>query len=242
MLNRSDTDTAYEAFISLKATKELEKTNPGIDLPGELRPRHDSGSNPGSSAGAGSQIGVPKRKRDHDSPPPIADLEDKRPRAGSPQTSLEQVGDFGTWDFLFPDPELSAVAGPGPSSVGLEGGMFGAPRPDLQLAQQMNANSASSRQNGTPATNSGNDGEAATPDADRQRSLRQAVAHMTNRPSAGPRSPLIITAANNMTPREVEDRKRMQEELRQSIEVSQGEEAAERKTEALQLITYHMNK
>jgi hypothetical protein len=38
ILNRADTDTAYEAFINLKATREMQEANPGIPL-GEIRRR-----------------------------------------------------------------------------------------------------------------------------------------------------------------------------------------------------------
>lgn len=51
ILNRADTDTVYEAFINLKASRELEMSNPGIKL-GE--PRRRAGNLP------------PKRKRTED--------------------------------------------------------------------------------------------------------------------------------------------------------------------------------
>lgn len=246
ILNRSDTDTAYEAFISLKASKEMEEQNPGMDLPGynkvsENHGNHDSINNPGSSAGAGSQIGAGKRKRTVESPlSTMADVEGKRVRGVSPPPEMEMNGpDFGNWDFLFPDTNLTAVAGPGPSS-------------QYHLHHQ-HPNSAStpttgppmsSGQGGTPInTGMNNMGDVqTTPEAERQAHLRQAVAHIMNRPAQGPRSPLIITAANNMTVRQVDERAKLQEELRQSMQGLAGEEALERKTEALQLITYHMNK
>lgn len=78
-----------------------------------------------------------------------------------------------------------------------------------------------------------------SPDAEHQRNLRAAVAHLTNKGVDQPPSPAIMTNANNMTQAQVEERRRLQEELRKSME---GEEATERQTEALQLITYHLNK
>lgn len=38
ILNRADTDTAYDAFLTLKASKEMEKANPGIPI-GAVRPK-----------------------------------------------------------------------------------------------------------------------------------------------------------------------------------------------------------
>lgn len=86
----------------------------------------------------------------------------------------------------------------------------------------------------TPASSS-HDGE---PDAEHQRTLRAAVAHLTNSAVDSAPSPQIVTNPNNMTQAQVEERRRLQEQLRKSME---GEEATERKTEALQLITYHLN-
>jgi hypothetical protein len=75
-------------------------------------------------------------------------------------------------------------------------------------------------------------------EAEHQRSLRAAVAHITNSVPDTASSPRIVTNPNNMTQAQVEERRRLQEQLRKSME---GEEATERKTEALQLITYHLN-
>ncbi|WVF67121.1 hypothetical protein IAT40_001866 [Kwoniella sp. CBS 6097] len=68
ILNRADTDTAYEAFVNLKASKELQETNPGIRL-GEPR-RRPSESIPS------------KRKRD-----PAEESNPVQPQAGSSSSS-----------------------------------------------------------------------------------------------------------------------------------------------------------
>lgn len=208
ILNRADTDTAYEAFVALKASKELEKANPGMPL-GTVRKR---GESTGTNTGAfGAPSNAPKRKRSSEEPG--SDYSSPKPMSqnGNAVPSLQQ------WDFLFPDPELSSVAGPGPSVGWGQSGM--------------NAGGSVMR----PYADVDAEG---SPDQERQRSLRNAVAHMTS--GAMPNSPsMILTASNNMTPAQLEERKRLQEELRQSM---QGEDATERKTEALQLITYHLNK
>jgi len=250
ILNRADTDTAYEAFVALKASKELEKANPGIPLPG-LKKREST-----NTAAFGAPSNAPKRKRSTETPPygGMSDGEFEKRFRASPQSmnaslpsasgSGSKLSDppsttgaganaastmmpaLGQWDFLFPDPELASVAGPGPSTV------WNANAQNRLMGQYTGQQTVA-----TPLS-SGQDGEAHTPEADRQRNLRNAVAHMTA--GAMPNSPsMILTASNNMTTAQVEERKRLQEELRQSME---GDEAADRKTEALQLITYHLNK
>jgi hypothetical protein len=248
-MNRADTDTAYEAFIALKTSKslkELEKANPGMPLPGRVK---------GEGRANTSAFGAPsnaKRKRSTDSLSDDDDDSRKSPAAmnggiGTSSTSNgsnlapdstsmqnSMMPNLGQWDFLFPDPELASVAGPGPSAwhahtAGVDSATHG--RAMGQFAQPPPGA-------GPTPMGSHHDGEARTPDQERQRNLRNAVAHMTS--GAMPNSPsMILTSSNNMTSAQVEERKRLQEELRQSME---GDEAAERKTEALQLITYHLNK
>lgn len=96
-------------------------------------------------------------------------------------------------------------------------------------------------QGSTPGSHRDRDYEGAqdSPDAEHHRNLRAAVAHLTNKGIDQAPSAAIVTNPNNMTQAQVEERLRLQEELRKSME---GEEATERKTEALQLITYHLNK
>lgn len=238
ILNRADSDTAYEAFVSFKASKELGEANPGIPL-GQVRKRGDSTAEPGSSAGAGSLIGTPlsaaaqaKRKRESE-----GGDSDKRVRGATPASTPGSSGAGASnpvnhgemWNFLFTT-EATAVGGPGPSAFpGLYTGPPGAtaqqatmPAPPPQAPGQMTGVAGLS------------------PESERN-NLRSAVAQLTSSDKAplDRQGSVIVTEPNNMTRGQVEERRRMQEELRQSME---GEEAAERKTEALQLITYHLNK
>lgn len=230
ILNRADSDTAYEAFVSFKANKELMESNPGYPL-GVVRKRAESNAEPGSSAGAGSLIGTPlsaaahaKRKRDNE-----VDDGDKRPRGNTPGSTpgssgaqshaqLPNPSNHGDmWSFLFTS-EATAVGGPGPSAFP---GVYSGPP------------GSSDR----PATMPAPPAAALSPETERN-NLRSAVAQLTSSDKP-PLERVIVTEPNNMTRGQVEERRRFQEELRQSME---GEEAAERKTEALQLITYHLNK
>lgn len=244
ILNRADSDTAYEAFVSFKASKELGEQNPGIPL-GQVRKRGDSVAEPGSSAGAGSLIGTPlsaaaqaKRKRDSE-----GGDGDKRPRGATPASTPGSSGagagagavpnpvNHGEmWNFLFTT-EATAVGGPGPSAFpGLYTGPPGA------TAQQATMPAPPAQQGQGHITGV----TGLSPESERN-NLRSAVAQLTSSDKApiDRQGSVIVTEPNNMTRGQVEERRRMQEELRQSME---GEEAAERKTEALQLITYHLNK
>ncbi|WVR03908.1 hypothetical protein IAU60_000907 [Kwoniella sp. DSM 27419] len=77
ILNRADTDTAYEAFVNLKASREMEASNPGIII-GE--PRRRPSESPANS----------KRKRDTQGET-HADPKGKRP-AGLGTTSGGTIG------------------------------------------------------------------------------------------------------------------------------------------------------
>lgn len=242
ILNRADSDTAYEAFVSFKASKELGEANPGIPL-GQVRKRGDSTAEPGSSAGAGSLIGTPlsaaaqaKRKRDND-----GGEGEKRARGTTPASTpgssgagagggsgSQPVNHGEMWNFLFTT-EATAVGGPGPSAFP---GLYTAP-PGTAQQTTMPAPPAQSQGHITGVV-------GLSPESERN-NLRSAVAQLTSSDKApmDRQGSVIVTEPNNMTRGQVEERRRMQEELRQSME---GEEAAERKTEALQLITYHLNK
>ncbi|ORX33644.1 hypothetical protein BD324DRAFT_639017 [Kockovaella imperatae] len=120
ILNRADTDTAYDAFIALKASKELEEANPGIPL-GLVRKRE---GNPSGSAA--------KRKRssviDQEGGPPTGDSggvsnRDEPPRGSSSSVppaghkdtpedvkpSSDAINMPGPYSYLFPDLEAFAA-------------------------------------------------------------------------------------------------------------------------------------
>ncbi|ODN76777.1 hypothetical protein, variant 1 [Cryptococcus amylolentus CBS 6039] len=75
VVNRADTDTAYEAFLNLKATREMQDANPGIKL-GELRRR---------STAAGKR----KRTAETETPSAAGD-EDQMPVAGPSSASKDK--------------------------------------------------------------------------------------------------------------------------------------------------------
>lgn len=306
ILNRADTDTAYEAFVTLKASKEAGGKNNPTPFLSKKAARGPMPHFPPTPSNA------PKRKRggkkaaddDYDDDD-YGDMDfdfdeklDKKMRASAAGSEgskpvvalspLNGLSDFfsrgGEWDFLFPDANTNlAVAGPGPSSMamgtgtgtgqdavdsggfpvrmggggpqigsGLGGGGVAAPPPSVRTMAGSSASPAmpavppltaagtsgpgsSMNISSTPA--SSHDAHSPNADAEHQRTLRAAVAHLTNSVDTAP-SPQIVTNPNNMTQAQVEERRRLQEQLRKSME---GEEATERKTEALQLITYHLN-
>ncbi|WVQ74528.1 hypothetical protein IAR50_004129 [Cryptococcus sp. DSM 104548] len=73
VVNRADTDTAYEAFLNLKATREMQDANPGIKL-GELRRR---------TTAAGKR----KRTTEAETPSAAGDDEQQMPDAGPSSAS-----------------------------------------------------------------------------------------------------------------------------------------------------------
>ncbi|WVQ78739.1 hypothetical protein IAT38_000826 [Cryptococcus sp. DSM 104549] len=101
ILNRADTDTAYEAFINLKASRELENANPGIKL-GEPRRKTSS---------------AVKRKRDEEQETPASEPPEAGPSRGKSKgksTSGEplkrtksdtdmRAGPSDEYTYLFPD-------------------------------------------------------------------------------------------------------------------------------------------
>ena len=92
ILNRSDTDTAYEAFVNLKASKEMEEKNPGVTL-GEIKrkqpnkrkrddesvgPGGPSRKEPGSAMASGTNTPEPLR--------PVGSLKTESIAATNPAT------------------------------------------------------------------------------------------------------------------------------------------------------------
>ncbi|KLT41941.1 hypothetical protein CC85DRAFT_302818 [Cutaneotrichosporon oleaginosum] len=291
ILNRADTDTAYEAFVQLKASKEQGGKNDPTPFLSKKAARGPMPHFPPTPANA------PKRKRrgkkdedDDDDDDFMFDFTGQAEAAkkargetsaagasgsGAAMSPLNGLSEFfskgGEWDFLFPDPANLGVPGPGPSTMATStnevvdtGGFpvrMGGGGPPLGAGLQRGATSGiRTVSSGTspavgvvppPPSNSGTGlGPGSTPsslhesahspnaEAEHQRSLRAAVAHITNSVPDTVSSPRIVTNPNNMTQAQVEERRRLQEQLRKSME---GEEATERKTEALQLITYHLN-
>ena len=77
-------------------------------------------------------------------------------------------------------------------------------------------------------------GAPAADDVERQRQLRAAVANLTSQEGPG-------ATGGNMTLDQVEERRRAQDELSKSMQAD-GVFDWDQKTEAVQLITYHLNK
>ncbi|BEI83450.1 hypothetical protein CcaverHIS002_0400540 [Cutaneotrichosporon cavernicola] len=295
ILNRADTDTAYEAFVQLKASKEQGGKNDPTPFLSKKAARGPMPHFPPDPSTA------PKRKRrgrkdddddDDDDDYPVFDFtgaaEAKKARGessatgaswsgGAAMSPLNGLSEFfskgGEWDFLFPDPTNMGVAtpGPGPSTMAghdvVDTGGFpvrmggGGPPLGAGLTQRSATSGIRTVSTGTspalageqpplPSASGTGRGPGSTPssgihdvhspntDVEHQRSLRAAVAHLTNSVPETASSPRIVTNPNNMTQAQVEERRRLQEQLRKSLE---GDEETERKTEALQLITYHLN-
>jgi hypothetical protein len=105
MLHRADTDSAYEVFLKLKASRELEAANPGIQL-GEVK-RQGSGGvksskrkrtvdeplNPASTSTSGSKEKSPGPSSVGPNPPD--------PKESSQSETLEQT--LANYAYLFPD-------------------------------------------------------------------------------------------------------------------------------------------
>ncbi|BEJ14272.1 hypothetical protein CspHIS471_0400390 [Cutaneotrichosporon sp. HIS471] len=295
ILNRADTDTAYEAFVQLKASKEQGGKNDPTPFLSKKAARGPMPHFPPDPSSA------PKRKRrsrkdddddDDDDDYPVFDFtgaaEAKKARGessatgaswsgGAAMSPLNGLSEFfskgGEWDFLFPDPTNMSVAtpGPGPSTMAghdvVDTGGFpvrmggGGPPLGAGLTQRGATSGIRTVSSGTspalagaqpppPSASGTGRGPGSTPssgihdvhspnaDVEHQRSLRAAVAHLTNSVPETASSPRIVTNPNNMTQAQVEERRRLQEQLRKSLE---GDDETERKTEALQLITYHLN-
>jgi hypothetical protein len=103
ILNRADTDTAYEAFVKLRASRELEEANPGIPF-GEIRRKsmskrkRESPAEGGSSlAGGARATGSAQAESHQNTPEPkIAKLSSSRP------TQMDTDNYADTYSYLFP--------------------------------------------------------------------------------------------------------------------------------------------
>jgi hypothetical protein len=113
ILNRADTDTAYEAFINLKATREMQEANPGIPL-GEIRRRASTTKRKRNSADK-AQEGSEQTANTSQTPDaptsappssePLNSAKRSRPEpAGSPPAPVDNYA------YLFPD--LDTYANP----------------------------------------------------------------------------------------------------------------------------------
>jgi len=284
-LSRADTDTAYEAFVALKASREMEEANPGL-VPGEIRHR--------------SSVG--KRKHPHGDGEADKDVEGEgfpdQPGSGEPTKRNRQSSEgfykaMESYSYLFPD--LEAFAAPSPRQTGgFDANTFGQ---NSGFAQQTNNNypqnlfdspgysggSAAGQQMyqgslaGAPSAQSNFTGfgltvpasilplpsitggapaqsnkfvrdscaaqhpaahpapppERITPeqwegeDAERQRQLRAAVAQFTRN-----QTPNGTLDGPDLSPAQIEHKRRLQSELRQTMEETEGPDG---KTDAFQV-------
>ncbi|WVQ94504.1 hypothetical protein IAU59_001583 [Kwoniella sp. CBS 9459] len=130
ILNRADTDTAYEAFVNLKASREMQETNPGIQMgerrrrPSESMPfkrKRDSTeeTTPNQSQARGSSRG---RMRNLSAGLTPGSTRSAKGKERETDTMVDGVGNYatdgvwrprpsrsgtpqGSYDFLFPDLE-----------------------------------------------------------------------------------------------------------------------------------------
>ena len=126
ILNRSDTDTAYEAFVNLKASKEMEEKNPGVTL-GEIkrktphkRKRDDDPTRKDNGTGSAMQSGT-------NTPEPINNLSSLRTEA----IAATNPAAPDSYSYLFPsyDPGWAARGSAGQAAPG--------PMPDFSNMGQM---------------------------------------------------------------------------------------------------------
>jgi hypothetical protein len=125
MLNRADTDTAHDAFLTLKASKEMVEANPGIALGHVKRKTSTSVSKRKHDSGDGDQHSTA-----HSTPVGTGHGQEKRYKEGSPLASggnstLNNASSLGNqsqqpmqgqnqdqpttnYDFFFPDLEAMA--------------------------------------------------------------------------------------------------------------------------------------
>ncbi|KAK8861477.1 hypothetical protein IAR55_002298 [Kwoniella newhampshirensis] len=299
ILNRADTDTAYEAFVNLKASRELETANPGLKM-GEPRRRSSSttkrkrgmstdddvrqnaGSSGGPSAGGAAttmgssslveepsartkstnantpaseeftylfpdldsmlivsdSFGDPTFSRTANGPssrqqmPRMSPMDGHRhgyaqhlmPDAITEGDRQAQINYYGGQSSAYPNGDLSGFGLTIPPTTVIENPMSSLAGP-----------SSSSQTQGGYAQKHAHilTTESSIPEVDRQEQMRKTVqsitAHESTRTSFdGP----------GMTAAELAERRRQQAQLMKTIE--QGDRG-DRKMEAMQLITYHLN-
>ncbi|ORY29518.1 hypothetical protein BCR39DRAFT_531931 [Naematelia encephala] len=279
ILNRADTDTAYEAFLTLKASHEMKEANPGIALGEPRRRANSSVKRKHENVDATPRDGPGGVERMQSATPDLVDAGGfKRPKAAGVEDPSSSSMD--AFAYLFPDLDAFASGSTGftPDNDG-SSSQYPLFKPQTSFPmsnfpQQYQNNMASSanqfdfsgfgltgpptqaldsNMNGTtfppPASATGtsqsnlaqlvgvtNHGaptairSTSPTELERQQQLRTAVANLTNF-SKG-------TMDTPMTPSAIEARRKAQDELRLRMDES---DVTERKTEALQLITYHLN-
>ncbi|AAW42655.1 hypothetical protein CNBC5960 [Cryptococcus deneoformans B-3501A] len=291
ILNRADTDTVYEAFINLKASRELEMSNPGIKL-GE--PRRRAGNLP------------PKRKRTEDEGGtpigPAETPEDGASSAGKEKGKTSQNSDISNskriksvfdqpipsdeYTYLFPDLDSMLMASesfddPSISRFDINGqmGQSRVPNelPRVDYGQQQRLMSSNTGNVRFPSYN-GSTALAGDPLA---ANLAVSNSSSANYPPSNPSMPSCVTPVRpvaplvnegnqstrrsstsnepstqsdsirrlaaehrgafdgpGMTSQEIEERRKAEDSLIKSIEEG---DTPDRKLEAMQLITYHLN-
>lgn len=115
ILNRADTDTAHEAFLTLKATKEMEEANPGLPL-GEVKRKASTNASGAKRRRDGT--GTAEHETEHElhsnSTPGGAEKRFKEEpslsgtAAGPSGSQSQQPQQATNYDFFFPDLEAMA--------------------------------------------------------------------------------------------------------------------------------------
>ncbi|KAK4687397.1 hypothetical protein P7C73_g2728, partial [Tremellales sp. Uapishka_1] len=260
ILSKADTDTAYEAFINLKASREMEAANPGIKV-GELKRRTTLDKDKAGKRKRGS-FSV-DRSSDAATPEDVLSASlpgsstsatngPKRPRAPT------QLPSFSDYAYLFPDMDLQGYSYPpaplpplqppqptlaefnsmfnfqSPQSSVFPG--FGLSVPAYPQSQPISS-LAGQRPISYPSTDyAATHAPPPTPqvqaEVERQKTLRAAVANLTRSDQGTLDGPV-------MTRDEVEKRIKLQQEFQTTL-VDNGMQD-DRKMEALQMIAYHLN-
>ena len=229
ILHRADTDTAHEAFLALKmskATREMAEANPGLPL-GEVKRRASSGKRKRQSVDTIRETG-----------------EESTPDTSEKRTRQESEA-YNSFAYLFPDLEAFAVTPvQSPRETPRETGNYSqfvpnfGPNPfnlpnGFPQSQSVNTGFGLT----VPATqpyprNQPNDFAEPVDEAERQKQLRAAVAHLTSGQGQ-------FLNGGSMSQAEVDERSKVQEELQKSLA---GGDRFDRMTEGIQMITYHLNK
>lgn len=284
IVDRGDTDTAYQAFVAVKASKELQEKNPGLTF-GDPRLRATSTKRKRKEEGHET----PSRRESIDRPPVLEKQETAEMDVPVPMSIPTEELNSATnslWNDMFggmnsfnnglssttiadpvprvPTPpflwggypaypadpafSLSQFDTKTPSAVTV-------PTPYPSLSMQNNSYALNSQQGGFGLTLPGqiplfsttrntevspaeaspaNESSPGAILASRQKHLRSAIAKATKYEGQG-------SLPGVMTPEQIEARRLVQEELHESIKDDQVPDS-DRKVEAAQLISYHLNK
>ncbi|KIR69539.1 hypothetical protein I314_00651 [Cryptococcus bacillisporus CA1873] len=279
ILNRADTDTVYEAFVNLKASRELEISNPGIKL-GE--PRRKTGNLPPKRKHTEGEGETPTGRTDtpEEGPSSTGKEKGKTPQDSDISNSkrvksvFDQPIPSDEYTYLFPDLDSMLMASesfndPSLSRFDVSGQMGQSrvpnepPRVDYGQQQRLmpsgNGNvrfpsyGASTTLGGSSASfppSNPSIPSSVTP-------IRPVIplAGEVNQSNRGPSASNEPSAQNDairrlaaenrgafdgpgMTSQEIEVRRKAQDSLIKSIEEGS---TPDRKLEAMQLITYHLN-